>query len=686
MIDSSVKDGICYMCSTSCAMKIQVSEGKAVKIYRAEEEFAVACPRWKSQLDFIYHPDRLKYPLKRVGERGEGNYKRISWNEALDTIAFNLEKFKEAGRPEEVAFWIAYTKEPRPYFQRLTHAFGSPNYCTESSSCATAARTAAVITFGPEYSAFNAMNGKMGRETKCKIIWGSTIQNSAPAIWPKYLDARKKGLKIIVVDPRRTRTAEMADIHLQLRPGTDGALALGLLNVIINENLYDKQFVEKWTSGFVELKTLVQDYPPETVEKITRVPASKIREAAAMFAANKPAQIAMSNVSTTHHTNGFQSHRAIIMLLALTGNIDVEGGSKRGPKSVPVNDITLFEKTKKMPPGVGTKQFPIWTTIIKEMQSNALAEQIDSSDPYPIKALFAAGLDIQFFPNSKRLTNSLKKLDFIADTEYFLTPGAQLADIVLPIASWLERPILIAGEHSIKYVQPAIEPVGECRPEFEIYAELARRLGFGEEFWNGNFDKCADYILEPLKITCADLKLHPEGIPRPAVKLPERSYEPGGFRTASGKVEIHSSVMEKHGYNPLPVYAEPAESPVSQPEIAKKYPLVLTTGPRQLGYTHSQHRNIARLRRAMPDPLIEINPLDAGPRKIASGDDVIVTSPRGTVKMKASVTDTVLSGVVSAPHHWPGEANINLLVNDVTLDPVSGFPPFKSQLCQVKKA
>ena len=431
-----IKNGICYMCTTSCPIKIHVSNGKAIKIDMADTRSVVACPRWKAQLDFIYHPDRLKYPLKRTGERGTGHFERISWDEALDTVAHNLQKVKDKYGAESVAFWVAYTKEPRPYFHRLTHAFGSPNYCTESSSCATAAMLASYVTFG-------TLQVSSPSPAKCKIIWGTSVLNSMPTAWPAYLEAMKKGLKLIVVDPRRTKIASMADIHLQLRPGTDGALALGMMNVIISENLYDKEFTEKWTVGFDDLKKLAQQYPPERAEQITWVPAAKIREAAILYATQKPAQIILGVNSTTHHTNGIQNHRAIIILPAITGNIEV--ASRDFPHAPPTNDITLHELVANMPPGVGSERFPLWTKQQREMQSNAMADQIDSGNPYPIKALFSAGLDMQFFTNSNRMVESLKKLDFIAVTEYFQTPGTRLADIVLPIASWLERPILITG-------------------------------------------------------------------------------------------------------------------------------------------------------------------------------------------------------------------------------------------------
>jgi anaerobic selenocysteine-containing dehydrogenase len=452
------------------------------------------------------------------------------------------------------------------------------------------------------------------------------------------------------------------------------------MNVIINENLYDKEFINSWTVGFEGLKKLVQTYSPEYVEKVTWVPADKIRKAAILFATVKPAKIITTANSTTHHANGLQNHRAIILLPAITGNIKVpEIDVTRVPV---INDITLHDRVENMPPGVGSQRFPIWTKQIREMQSNALADQIDTGNPYPIKALFSAGLDIQFFPNSLRMVESLKKLDFIAVTEYFQTPATKMADVVLPIASWLERPILQTHSGYIKLIEPAIEPLGESRSEWKIYSELAKRMGFGDLFWDGDFEKCVNHMLEPSGITYEYLRQHPEGI---QLKPEEQHSGRKGFPTPSGKIEIASSSLKEHGIEPLPEYNEPPESPLSRPDLAESYPLVLTSGARVLAYTHSQFRNVGRLRRLMPDPLADINPIDARLRGIHQGDAVVISSLRGSVKMKANVTDSILPGVVSTPHHWPDKANINLLIDDKNLDPISGFPAFKSQLCQVKR-
>jgi anaerobic selenocysteine-containing dehydrogenase len=225
--------------------------------------------------------------------------------------------------------------------------------------------------------------------------------------------------------------------------------------------------------------------------------------------------------------------------------------------------------------------------------------------------------------------------------------------------------------------------VGESWPEWKILLELARRLGLGDEFWDGDLEKCFSYILEPSGVTLEDLRRNPGGVAFTMPPRPARYYEKAGFKTPSGKVEISSSILAKHGYEPLPVYEEPMESPLSQPDLAASFPLVLTSGARHLAYAHSQFRNIPQLRKMAPEPLAEIHPSDASPRGVQSGDMVIISSPRGSMKLRANVADTILPGVIMVPHQWAGEANVNILVDDQKLDPISGFAPFKAQLCQV---
>jgi anaerobic selenocysteine-containing dehydrogenase len=683
-----IKQSVCYMCHESHPIKVHIRGGKAVSVEMQNPNVVSTCPRWKAQLDFVYHPDRLLYPMKRSGARGENKFTRITWDEALDTIAANLLRVKKEYGPESVVFYVAYNKEPRPFYHRLAMAFGTPNFCLESN-CMTSSQTATTVTYGPDYMSFAAASMRSDPASRCKMVWTSSIRNSFPEFWNDHMEAKRNGLKLIVVDPRVTRLATMADIHLQLRPGTDGALALGLMNIIISQELYDREFVDKWTVGFLELRELVKSYTPEKVEPITRVPAEKIRQAAVMYATIKPAKLGLSPSATSHSTNGFQNQRALILLPALTGNLGIPGGNSCAPSPLPSADISLRERIAKMPPGIGSARFPIWSQVARQMSANVLPEHIERGDPYPIKALYSAGFNLSCFPNTKRFIEAIQKLDFIAVTEFFRNPGTEYADILLPAATWLERNMVVMPPYSpgiAKITEPVIEPLGESWSEHKIIFELAKRLGLGADFWGGDFQECLRALFKPSGLTPEEIMKHPEGVPFSAPPKPPKNYETEGFKTPSGKVEIVSSILVKHGQEALPVYKEPAESPVSRPDLAIDFPLVMSTGLRQLAYTGTRYRNIKQLNKMVPEPAVEMNPADAIPRGIKSGDSVTVTSPRGSIKMKANVTETMLAGVVMVPYEWGGEANANILTNDRDLDPVSGYAPLKAQLCQVARA
>ena len=690
--ETTIKDSICGMCSPECAVKVHIKGGKAVDIDMAYRNVLETCPRWKSLLDFTYHPKRLRDPLKRVGQRGEGSFKRISWDEALDTVADKLELIRSEYGPESTIFYVSVAKEPRPYVKQFSYLYGSPNFCTESSNCSTATTLSSILNFGGDYAR------AMGLEsaTKCKLIWSSGIKQSFPGGWHPYAQARGKGIKLITVDPRRCEAAEIADIHLQLRPGTDGALALAMHNVIINEDLYDKKFIDNNSVGFEEFKKLVQDYPPDKAEKITGVPAAKIRDAAIMYATSKPASIRTSPAAVVHHSNGVQNQRAVLLLAAVTGNLDVSGGNRGESRGGRSTFVYPFDEVAGMPPGIGSDRFPVWVSRMREMQSNTIAERIESGAPYPIKGLYGVGLNLTFFPNYNRFVENIKKLDLVVVNDYFHNSGTQFADIVLPIASWFERPRFSDRGRVAKYSDPIIEPVGECRFEWSIFAELAKRLGFGSNFSDGDVDKMFNARLASIEVTVEHLRKNPEGLAgkgggkgskgSKGRKGSKGTSSPSNFSTPSGKVEFASSTLADNGYDPLPTYKEPAESPVSRPDLAKKYPLVLTSGARVVQYTHSQFRQLEKLRDQLPDCLAEINPADAGPRGIKSGDLIKVSSPRGEISVKAKVTEGIIVGAIHVMHHWPGDANVNILCSDENLDPISGFAPFKSQLCQVEKA
>lgn len=668
----------CYMCAFCCPATAHVDDAG-----RIVEVDGRLCERGRHQLDLQYHRERLLHPLVRE----DGALRRATWDEALDRITRRLSAIRDEHGPESVLFFAGYPKEGRPWLQRLAYLFGSPHYATEDSFCFAATVIAAALNYGPEYGWFIA-SGRTGFEgTKCHLLWSSNPGVSAtPMVYARLLDARRAGMKLIVVDPRRTEIAESADLHLQLRPGTDGALALGLMNVIINEGLHDAAFVERWTVGFDELRDLACEYPPQRVAAITGLSSAEIVAAARLYATAKPAKLQTSPCATVHTSNGVQNHRAILLLPALTGNLEVPGGNKMPAPAVETNDITLFdEKLPLLAPQTGAERFPLWSRFYREEQSNAVAEQLVTGKPYPIKAMLGVGANVMIWPNTKRVADAISRLEFFAAIDYFQTVTTDLADVVLPAATWLERAHLGVGPGGVARLRdPVVEPLGEAWPDWKFLMALGARLGLADQFWDGDLEACMNHILEPAGITAARLREHPDGLRLLEERAP-RSYEQHGFSTPSGKVEIRSSLLAEHGYDPLPTYREPAESPISAPEVSERFPLVLTTGGRSAAYTHSQFRRLSRLRKLMPEPLVQISVEDAASRHIRAGDWVVVESRRGRIEVEADVTDRVKPGVVHVYHGW-AEANVNHLTDDLALDPISGYPPLKSALCEVRRA
>lgn len=678
---SAPRKSTCYECTNDCLVEAEVDERG-----RVTHLSGPACERHAAQLGAQYHPDRLLHPMRRVGPRGAGKWERISWDTALDEIVAALGTAKSARGAESAAFVVGYTKEPRPYLQRLAHAFGSPNYMTESSCCFSAGYVAAEVTLGKDFGFF-LMGGRADSQaTRCLLAWSTNPFESLIPYAQHHFSKPRAGRSLVVVDPRRTPLAELADVHLQIRPGTDGALALAMAHVLFAEGLHDGAFLDRWASGVDAYREYVKAFAPERVAGICGVPADRIVAAARLYGTNRPGQIAISPNATTHHANGFQAHRAVLLLAALTGNLDVDGGNRRHVKGPSPKPIDLFKQSiGRLPPRIGSERFPVWSAHYPEAQAMLLPDAILDGRPYPVRALLGVGMNSMMWPETPRFERALAALDFFACVDFFPTPATRLADVVLPAATALERPALITrGNGTILYRQPAVAPEGEARPDTQILLDLGCRLGMADRFWNGDFEASVrERLADVPGVTLDALRAAPEGIRPPTPPLPERAYENRGFRTPSGKIEFDSTELRAAGLPGLPVWSEPAESPASAPATAARFPLVLTSGGRSRHFTHSRHRNIPALRQKEPLPRLQINPADAAARGLRDGDPVLVSSARGSLDgFRAWLTDAVAPGVVHAFHGW-AEANVNVLTCADHLDPISGFPSFKASLCEV---
>ena len=674
-----IRRSICDMCCIGrCGIEVFVKDGRATRVQPFKDyPNGPICVKGNSILFQLYHPDRLKYPMKRTNPKGSARaaWQRISWDEALETVAENLTKIKQKYGAEKVLFYAGDPKDAvRPNLQRLALKFGSPNYGTESSVCHRATVLATSLN--------GAISTGLTPATKSVVLWAHNPGWSMPREMEELVRAKGRGVKIIDVDPRMAPTTRLADLHLQLRPGTDGALALGMSRVIINEKLYDEQFVLNWTQGFKEFSDYVQQFTPENVEMITGVPAGKLVAAARLYASNRPTAWITSAATTVHHWNGCQNHRAISAMTALTGAVPVPGLDPSIPGPA-LRDISEWRTL--LPPlrskRADLKDFPVWEQFIEEIQINRMPEYVKEG---ALRAGLFAGCSYRMWPQDQLYAKAITDMEFTAGADFWLTPTMELMDIVLPAATSLERlgPIFVTGR-TVFLPQPVVPPVGEARGDMEWMWDLAKRLGMAADFWNGDVTATLDWQLEPLGIKAADLMKEPKGMVIPAPLAGKPSGKPG-FKTPSGKFELKSSVLEKAGFDGLPTYREPPEGPVAAPQMAEKFPLVFNTGSREPMYTHSRHRNNPRLRELQPDPKVDINPKDAQARGIKQGEDVIVETPAGGITVKANITNLAQPGVVHVFHGWP-QADVNTILAR-TLDPISGFPAFKSQLCQVRKA
>jgi len=695
-----VKKSICAICDplTQCGLDLYIQDGRIIKVEGSKENpysKGTLCSKGASTRQYVYSDDRIQTPLKRVGPRGEGKFEPITWDEALDTIASQLKQIKEQAGPETVGFFAGYAKFFRPFLKRLAHSFGSPNYMTESSSCYQAMSMAQKLVFGRP-------GGPDIMRADCLLVWSANPFHANPGNGRAIQNAKERGMKLIVVDPRVTPTSALADLHLQLRPGTDGALALAIAHVIIKEKLHDQDFVASYTYGFDEYKEYVQAFTPAKGEELTGVPASKIQEAARMYASVKRAAILPSASSVVHHTNGVQNYRAVFALAGLTGNYDVLGGNLVNPPSfihtpglIPTreHDFVQSRPWSDMPPRIGADRFPVWMDIIdEEAQAMHLPEQIRTGSPYPVKALLGFGLNYRMWPDSEGFRKSLEMLDFFVNVDIFMTDTCKYADIVLPACTSVERSELRCyGAGYIVFTQPAIAPRYQSRSDIDIIYDLAARLGLDDPLFQAGLDASIDWILEPSGITAAELKKHPAGmfVPNP-IKPQERKYREIDFATLSGKMEFKSKVLEKYedksGHAALPVYTPPKYSLEATPELAKDYPFILNTGSRLPMFVHTRTFRLSWTSSLRPNfPSADMNPTDAVRLGIRQDDTIRIITPKDAVSVKANLTGMVQPGVIHM-YHGHQAADVNRLFEEDYLDPLSGFPGFKSALCKVEKA
>ena len=723
---TEIRRSYCGLCHLRCGLLLEVEKGRIIRA-KGDREHPITrggiCSRGSLMPDHVHHPDRINYPIKRKGERGSGKWQRLGWDQALDEVAEKLEALREKHGAETLAFTHGTKRTYHWDERRFFNLFGSPNVCGVNNICMCPSQAVEYATYGG-FALGDLMH------TKCVVLWGHGPSQSYPiGLYPMILQAKKNGAKLIVVDPRRITEAEKADIWLPIRPGTDVALMLGWIRIIIEEGLYDHDFVANWTVGFEDLRAAAAAYTPQRVAEITWLTPEQVVASARCYGITKPAVITWGFGLDKQGVNATQAARARCCLRALTGNLDIPGGETLGwndpvgriigDDEMQWNDALPAEQRAKQ---LGADQYPFfgfpgWSrneeanrrlpheymhppdadmTCVAHARS--VFEAMITGKPYPVTAAISvASNPLLSLPNVRRTYEALKSLELYVVGEFYRTPSAALADYVFPICSTIETTELWLTEAFCVACPRGIEPLYERRNTYDFWRGLAVRLGQIEHWPWKNVDEVWDYRLSPMGLTFDQL-LEQNGL----FGKPEfERYKKYGFGTPSGKVELRSSTFEALGCEPLPVYREMAHSPLSDSKLAEGFPLVLITGSRFMPMYHSEQRQLEKARKKRRDPLVTIHPETARRLNLIEGDWVKVETSSGNIRMRLNLSDMVDPRMADADHGWwfperqeaePNlfsvfESNANVLCPDGSdfCSPEIGSWPHTALLCRIEK-
>jgi anaerobic selenocysteine-containing dehydrogenase len=678
---------ICQFCHTNCGLVIHRDADGAISV-QGDPDHPMNrgrfCVKGAAIPEFVRSEDRLKHPLLKTPT----GFKRISWDEALKLAAEKLGEIRSKFGPLSLVRCggapVSY--QCRDGFLQFMGEFGSPNMTGAANLCMV-----------PRMTAFLAVTGGIRAEpdydgTKLVLFWGvNPLESERFGAYSAYSGMRQilprlkqGGVRIISIDPFRTATVQQADEWVQLRPGSDVALGLAMIHVIITEELYDKAFVEAYTSGFEELREHVRACSPKWAEGHTGIPEKDIQDLARRYATIKPAAIYEGN-GLDMYTNGVDAVRAIAILIALTGNLDVHGGNVFMPFAA---QSTLPTKALPKEKRVWHERFPVFgevpfpavkEAVLGEEETRPRAMIVHHSNPVLVQA------------NERRTREALEKLDFLMVNEIFPTATSETADLVLPIASDFEtfgyRAYSSVEGGFLALARPIMAPVGEARSVFEVEYELAERMGFHLDYPFHDAVSWIQFMIKPSGVTFE--RLDEEQIVYATPPVQYRKYISRGFKTPSGKVEFYSRRFEASGYSPIPSYAEPAGEPLIQRAMSEKGFHLLGTSRRPSPFVHTKLKNLKALSKVYPGPLVWVHPRDASDRDITDGDQVEVTSPQGKIALRAKLTEDTKPGLIGIDFGWgnptDGKANINVLTNDAYFDPVSGGTPNRLFPCEVEK-
>ena len=709
------RNGLCGICPAGCFVTASFENGRLVRVEPQEgHPLGMICHIGRHSPQVVHDPDRLLHPLRRSGPKGSYQFERVSWDEALDTVVARFRQIKDAFGPEALAIYtgrgsfdMALCDIFQPADAAVSSAssvlfpFGSPNTLGVGALCYVSyAMISPHVTMG---EMLITMETDL-EQAELVVIWGTNPATDSPPLTHNLvLQAAWRGAKVVAIDPRRGETAREADAQwVAIRPGTDGALALAMIGVLIEEELYDERFARDWTVGFQELGQLVQHFRPEVAEQITGVPAQTVRGLARQIASARGACPVMYT-GLEYSDSGVQAIRAVFTLFALAGQLDVPGGLLfRMKENVFPQNRSRLVPNPDLKKALGRDRFPVYSAYRGESHASILPEAVLEGKPYPIRALtILGGSIITAWPDPELWRRTFASLDFMVCINRYHTADSAYADIVLPATTYYENVSYMRYGPLFKIRERMVEPQGEARNDFLIQAELARRLGYGE-LYPQNEEELLRFALEGSGFTLEQVRAAGGEARLPTALMQYKKWEKGllrpdgkpGFNTPSGKFEIASSLLAEHGYDPLPVYTEPGEGPLANPELAREYPLVFNSGTRTIHDFRTQHHGVQGLGDGQPVPPVVINRQDAETIGISEGDRVWVETPRGRAPYYAQLSDAIVPGAVDAamggggplgPIGWQA-CNVNQLSDPRRYDPIPGFPVYKTLLCRVRKA
>jgi anaerobic selenocysteine-containing dehydrogenase len=711
---------LCGMCGPGgpgggCGIYAFVKDGRFTKVAGMDEcpvNKGAICAKGHAAPQWVYSPDRLTHPLKRIGKKGEGKFEKISWDAAIAHIAEVLTHQKKTYGAESLAILSPARRSYSFYLQRFLTAHGSPNY-GHSGICVMQRSFAFMYTVGdyprPDYG-----------QSDLIIYWGRQPIYSGPTARPAraFLAAKQRGAKIIAIKPSVEPDVGISDIWLPVRPGTDAALALAMLHVVIGEDLIDHAFVDRWCHGFKRLQDHVRQYSPQWAESISGVPAEQIEAVARRYATTPRAAIDLGN-GVEHTPSSNDAIRAVAILMAITGHLDRPGANifVPPPRTAP-KDIQLKERyTQALVDKLVGPEFPVSFQPFLEGPTSAyyrILESVLTEKPYPVRGVIAPGTQASVTTRgTKNVLAALKKLDFFVVADVARTADMPYADIVIPVATSYEI------DHPFQMVpgwlmatNRVIQPLGPYKSMFELFLDLGKAMGYGDDFWNGDIEAAMDDQLEPLGMAMAELRQHPTGVvypsdppiyekyqavfSRPSPRLDRRPFLP------QAKVALYNTSFEEAGFTPFPEWREPPESLSATPDLIERYPLILSDYHTSKNFSASWQRNVPHLREIQPDPVLHMHPDAASIRQIKAHDWVIVRSPHAWMKVKAEIYPGIRPDTVMILHGWwqgcrelgfedyplsDGGANVNTMYS---VDPKKAYDPLitamtSQTLVQVEK-